>query len=456
MSNTLISIISLIVSVIILYSEVETGYQLLFILPLLYALLIKLSKSIFVYARSNIGFISIIVVTFIRYVVTPLVLIISGYYSGFGSSPTEETMLYAFLLMIYEMIAVFITINLVGRNLKGNIVKEISRNNYLRSSFVLFLFSVFALLYLLKFPNILVPNNLLIIKDEIKQFTLDFQFSGALILINACLRIAILIMILDFFKRRYDRLPIFSYPLLSSIALISYLALMTGIARWDILISAFVGTYILVWLYPEYSKIIRLSIFSVVGIAIISITVYKFFHITSFDEIQLRLFLEEIFKQFQAYFSGPRNVGQAIEMNNSLGGNISFITLINDFIGSIPGVSSFINQADRINMYYNYHIYGTLFFASQIIPMIGVGYSYFGFIGAPFFTVICIYLSLKFGLMTLNEDRIEFKYIYSYASIWLALCMGFNTQIIFGWFATIFIPMYILFSLNRKFVLLKK
>ena len=292
--------------------------------------------------------------------------------------------------------------------------------------------------------------------NEIEVTALNTQFSGFVILLNSCMRISILILCFDYFKKRFDKSKHFIYPLLSCMVFVLYMALLTGTARWVILISAISGVYVLVWYYPKYRKFIKGSILITLVLSIISITIYKFFRITTQNEWQLSLLIEELLKQFGVYFSGARNVGQAIEMKASFGNSISANTLINDFVGSIPGVSSYINQADRINGYFNFYVYGVTRFTSQIIPMIGVGYSYFGFIGSPLFTTLSIYLAIRFGYFAFIEERGEFKYLYSYAAIWLALCMGFNTQIIFGWFINVYLPMYLLFRVNRQIVLFKK
>lgn len=458
----IISIFGIITSFIIICSNVEKGYELMFLLPLLYVIFLNANKYLYNYTKGHLGFLVIHIVMFIRYVITPFSIIISGYYGGLGPQPSPYAMRYAFLIMIYEMIAIMFVIRIYGEKKYIKDAKQICSPNmlfhedsFLGANIILILFSIVSSIYLSRYPNIIVPNNLLIIKEEIKEITIYGPFDDAWIVLANCMKLTVLILALKLLKHKYDKTNSIIYPLLGSFALIAYLALLTSTKRWGILIAAIIGMYILSQQYPKYSKFIVIWLSSITILSLFSISLYKFFGIRWGYSINYYESTAELLKQIQAYFSGPRNVGLAIEMSNLFKNNISLNTLINDFIGSIPYISNFINQYDRINAYYNYYIYGVLGITSQIIPMCGVGYAYFSFLGAPLFTVICIYLAIMFDSLAVKEKRLEFKYIYNYASIWCALCMGFNTQIIFGWFMSTFFPVYFLFLFNKKINLRK-
>lgn len=56
-------------------------------------------------------------------------------------------------------------------------------------------------------------------------------------------------------------------------------------------------------------------------------------------------------------------------------------TFINDFTGSLPFISNYVNQANRINYYFN--IFNGMINESLIAPISGIGYVYFP--AFPFF-----------------------------------------------------------------------
>jgi hypothetical protein len=190
--------------------------------------------------------------------------------------------------------------------------------------------------------------------------------------------------------------------------------------------------------------------------SIISISMYKFSWAIINAEKPLIQIFSVMSSQFQDYFSGPRTVAQAIKMKEMFGTQISLSTLINDFVGSIPFISNYVNQSNRLNVYFNLYNYIPVGNTSLIVPMVGCGYAYLGLIFAPIFTALCEFGAIKLDFFYRKERRVEFQIIYIYAAIMLSLCMGFNTQIVFGFFVTTFIPLWLLFYCNKKFVLKKK
>ena len=128
-------------------------------------------------------------------------------------------------------------------------------------------------------------------------------------------------------------------------------------------------------------------------------------------------------------------------------------SFINDFLGSIPVISSFVDQTDRINIYFN--LYHNVPKISLIIPMVGIGYAYFP-IFPPIFTVICEWLLISVDYKLEMSKKIEYKYLYLYLGLYLSMCLGFNTQIIFAKFLIPFLPLLILFKINNKICLKKE
>ena len=99
-------------------------------------------------------------------------------------------------------------------------------------------------------------------------------------------------------------------------------------------------------------------------------------------------------------------------------------------------------------MYFNIYNYKTDGTTPFIIPMLGVGYSYIKFF-PMLFTCLAEWLVVKLDYHANNNSYIEQKYILYYFGFYCVLCLGFNTQIIWGGFITTFLPIYLLLKVNN-------
>jgi hypothetical protein len=96
-----------------------------------------------------------------------------------------------------------------------------------------------------------------------------------------------------------------------------------------------------------------------------------------------------------AYFSGPQNVATAIaatKQSNSLG----LVNIFTDFLQRIPYLTKYTTVlfGGTSNVIFNQY-FGDKYLG-QIIPSIGLGYSYFGFLFAPVIPCIAVWCSLHF------------------------------------------------------------
>ena len=454
--------ISIIVCLIVLFSNVADGYEFLFCLPLFFSILLILFFRMYFYPLYDygIGFWSVNIVMFIRYTITPLMIILSENYSGFGPNPTKDSMYLAVFMMIYEMIIAFLVIRLTAQSCRESQRKlyDFKPRSYtiLKPYFLVGIFAAFAGMILIPYPQLLIPQEIFFLSEQYTRVTIDATFSGALGIISKSFKIVLLLFALAIFKKMYDKKQSTVFVYLSGLAFLIFIGLNTGTSRWTILIWMLIAIVILTQLYPRQGKLMRNIIVALGFASIISISMYKFSWAIANAEKPLVQIFSIMSSQFQDYFSGPRTVAQAIEMKELFGTQISLSTLLNDFIGSIPFISNYVNQSNRLNVYFNLYNYIPVGNTSLIVPMVGCGYAYLGLIFAPIFTALCELGAVKFDYAYRKERKVEFQIIYIYAAIWLSLCMGFNTQIIFGFFVTTFIPLWILFYCNKRFVLKKR
>lgn len=117
-----------------------------------------------------------------------------------------------------------------------------------------------------------------------------------------------------------------------------------------------------------------------------------------------------------AYFGGPLNVAVAI----SIPTDFTIKTLVADIFRSIPFVKYFFKEWPFTPEIFNKFILGDAP-AMKIMPLVGQAKFYFGYLLAPFFTLVPLYISVFFERLAENNSRIIRKYIYLYVAFVVAM-----------------------------------
>ncbi|WP_157185199.1 hypothetical protein [Paenisporosarcina sp. TG20] len=453
-----IFLIALGITIYTLLSIDNDTYKLLWLLPLGYLLFTLIYYGVLAKINYNYGvvFITANIIIFIRYVITPFSIVFSSSYNGlgFGPNPSESSMSLAIALMLLELLVVyFITIFAVLHYSKKQ--KSYSKinsiaANILNNKSIVVLFMLVALpIVLVLSPDALMPNSLSSIGSNTDNFS-DIQYSGLLLLIIPMIRLVFLLLSLSFIKGIYDKKNKGIAILLAWLVVFFYLSMLISTSRWSIVFSSILCMLVIAQLFPKTPKIFYGILISMTVIVFAAISIYKFSWALDSSLNPYRDIFNVLFGQFQEYFSGPRVVAQSLDMTEFFGSQIGISTIMNDFLGSLPFISNFIDQTDRTNIYFN--LYLEVGNVSHIIPLLGNSYAYLPLFPV-FFTIIAQWLMVRFDFKSQNEKQIEFKYIYGYIGLFFAMSMGFNVQIIFGNFIAYFLFPWLLFTLNRRFTL---
>jgi hypothetical protein len=454
------SIMSLVVFMIsIMTYSLSTGepYQVVALLPFSYMIInsfygVQLRK----YGRYKGGFIykTALIVIFVRYVITPLSIVLTGEFYRPGIFTSKESINLAVLIMIFELISVYLTLYIAQRYYsKKNLILIENELKPLSHKFVLILFLLLAIpIVLIIDPNLLLPTNFLIVNENYEKVQLEMSFDGIYSTLASLIKPIFFLIILSIFREQYDKSSRKIFIYLSFILVILFMGFYTGTKRWEIVFSGIIGLYLMKKIYINTPKIMNILVTIIMVSSFISASLYKFSWAIQNSTSPIKDIFVEMFSMFQDYFGGPRVVANSIEMANKYGESIGLYTFINDFIGSIPVISGFVNQSDRINVYFN--MYHNIPGNNLITPMIGIGYSYF-IIFPPLFSVICYWLLVKVDYKLAISKSIEYKYLYLYIGLYLSMSMGFNTQIIFSKFLIPFLVLIILFKIN-DYIYLKK
>ncbi|WP_152600585.1 hypothetical protein [Bifidobacterium biavatii] len=277
----------------------------------------------------------------------------------------------------------------------------------------------------------------------------DTAGSGIFVILGNTSKIVLFCVLLILCKRAYDRWRSGFFIFCAIVVVLVNVYFNISITRIRMIFAAVIGLYFLSLLFKRIPKTayILAAIICIVGF--INISLFKFsYALNGTNNIQLMT--ATMTAQFQDYFAGPRLVGQMIDMHSTYHRQINLSTFFNDFLGSVPFVSNYVDQTNRINYYFN--SYNNINNSTLIAPVLGTGYDYFP--AFPFFfTIMFEFFVIKFDSLMISTSKISYRYLYAYMGFCCAMCMGYSTQNIFAVFASTFIPLLALLKINDWIIL---
>lgn len=453
--NRFSSISAFLIAYYCAFANNNSMYNFIFLIPLVYSFT-YFFFSVSIEKRSvyglNLVFIMSQVLIYVRYVLTPFFTIFSARFTswGWGPDPSNSQMITATLLMCVEEILIFIVQYFAIRKFsqKKYIAKMDSSSAYDESYFIIILFAIISYWVVFSIKPSLILGDLYKGEETIEEI----HYLGMYVILADVFKKVFLIIALIIFKKRYDKTGYKLYLLLAVAAVAVNMILNAGETRMRMVISLILGAYFLHYIFGDIPKIFYAAGIVLCGVAFISISTKKFSYAIGNTDTPVSSVLSVMLGQFQDYFAGPRLVGQMLNVSQVYKDSIGLSTFINDFTGSIPMISKYVDQTNRINYYFN--IYCNMPNQTLIAPILGIGYCYFPFF--PFaFTLLFEYLCIKLDYLMTATNKITKKYMYAYMGFLCAMCMGYSTQNIYGQFISGFVPLFLLFTLNDK-VKLKK
>ncbi|MBG9979952.1 hypothetical protein HZY91_00500 [Facklamia sp. DSM 111018] len=119
----------------------------------------------------------------------------------------------------------------------------------------------------------------------------------------------------------------------------------------------------------------------------------------------------EFSKMISAYFGGPHNVATAITMKNNEH-NLTALNIVSDILQRLPYLTIIFTKTfgGTTNIIFNNYFGG--YYLGQIIPSIGLGYAYFGFLFAPIIPSAAVMLSLHFEKKASQNANVVLKNFY--------------------------------------------
>lgn len=441
-----------IIGVIISIFEHGNGDINYYILPLFYVINICYIRIYGEYSR-KLSLIIIDVLMCVRYVGLPVCYYITNVnpISYHGEYEFESI-----FLMVYEMLTVTMTINLLAPKIFQNKQQEDDNDIYFSNIqtrkpgiiIIVILFigvllthpQYFANLFVFSFTDFQeVENN-----SDINGFYNLIYKTG--IIVVGCVLISKFASLQSRSKKQF-LLCLISSWLIIWIASVGTSGL---VSRTTFLTNGIIFTGMVLNVYPEKKKAILYGSTTVVLLFLIYGTISRFYSYATNSSTFWTGILS--YETLDSYFGGLRDVTVAVKMKAQQGSQLSFSALFNDLFAGVPFLASRsgMDFTHRIVYYFNTTFFGYSGNVSRICPLIGQGYAYLGLVISPLFTCICVYLAMKTNVI-LEKSRNELLiYISSLMLYYLSAYSMYNLNIIAGGIWNKLLPLFLVYFFSRN------
>ncbi|MEQ6102725.1 hypothetical protein V2J39_07240 [Staphylococcus saccharolyticus] len=421
----------------------------LVLVPFVYLILFIFIPSFSKYMFSNLGITIFNFTTLLRYIISPLLMALYGTNLQIGSNVPLEIEKNSVNLMIYEMVAVFVTFGVFHKYFYSDKFKIQSIKA--KSNIFGWLFVGFAILIILTQPSVLERYSFIWSASQLKSDSANEDVTLFALFIQLA-QIVFTVGILNIIYRFYEKRPNIIYLFLSIAVIIVSASFITGTSRSSIIIPLVTGLFTILVLYKNYRKLIlgASAILSVLVIIIstvlkqqtnMSVSTHSLYHSAGP--------LENFNTDIQIYFSGLTNVGHALE-EAFVFKPFDLSSIMSDLTHSVIFINGFFQDRHSALTLFNNMFYKSTGLNDQIIPMVGQGYLYFGPILAPILSVIGILIIMYLDRMIFNTKSVFSLYILSYFCLKFSLFFMSNATILISFFTNFILILLLIAYLNSK------
>lgn len=427
------------------FDLIYTQYHAIVILPFVYVISISLLLT-----QKRISYFQMIVALgyFVSMVFFPFLITLSDHLNLTGNMNALINYNIPNAVFIQSLSIIGVTIFILT-SCKDNVETHISASiliEYRRCNRFINYLLIISFFLIILYPQFLFKYRPMIFESEeiaIQSARLDSEVRFSMPkyiyyiggwLISTCKLILVFYTLNLIFKIR--RLLV-SFKLLLSFLSVFCLCFFTGSDRAATVFTGICGLLLMYRLYPHHRKMV--TTISVVG------TVIGIFYIFIFDSLVGESDYSGLASKINAYFSCSINVAASLLMDDTN----RLLCFCGDVLRSIPLVMGFFVDLPMSYIEFNRALAYDTEYNSQILPIVGQGYFYLGYVGIILFPI----LLLKLGYFFYKKIQICHT-IFEYFAYSIAMIYSLFGVFLYDMFLTIslllqnFLPMYIIILLT--------
>ncbi|MBK8805100.1 MAG: hypothetical protein IPO21_00050 [Bacteroidales bacterium] len=451
-SSLLATIISLFISTSI-SSFLEIN--LVALIPFFYGMLFILfvPKNIF----WGPGFIMLNIVFFIRYIIFIPIFFLNDFETKIVSYYEPNYVLYTFFLILIELIVIFIVINIVNKrmNSRDSVILIIKNNNFYFFS-IIFILSIIVIArnssVLSNFNFVFNPSKY--IDESVGLAKSEFIYGSGIEL--ELLKYTIIIFNLYFLEKYYflflnTQRQYYMYLAILPILFSSLFYI--GISRSSLLLPLLTYIFVFNKFFPRAYKFVTPLFITYLVVSMTVLSIFKQFRTDSIAEGTEKFGdINNFTNILNDYTSCFPNVYQGFVNSEVYKNKRNYETVFNDYLSVFPFLHRFADLDNRTTVHFNLAFSNIHKTSHRILPLTIQGYMHFGLLFFYIYAVLTVLLVLKFDDLYRNSGSIYYSFLYAFLAIGIGFSIGHTfTAHIIGRLIKFFIPMYIIFLINRKF-----
>lgn len=447
-----IFILSGVLSSVFCLTQISTFNHPIWLIPVTYTISMLLCRRNIIKNTPGIIFFNILM--FMRYVFTPVAYYRDGVINTMISSELQIDD--GLVLMLYELVAVFITINITGKKYQTKFYNfKILISGYkkicvleLKNRVLALIVVLLTIIYIGYFYKSLGQGLSVFTSGSYNEFG-DIEFlmgegEGYINIIWQSLCVWLYFYLLMRERKKYDISPKLITVVRSILYTIIFVIITfvdsTGITRWYTLVTASASLACLLSLFPTHKKVIGSAILVPLVVLMALSSLIKNGGYES-GEKTVSESAEGILgaTTMDVYFNGLGNVNTIFRINKYRE-NIGLETIFSDVLSTMPVVNHYISKESTSARAFHRAVGRN----DQIIPMVGQSYIYFGFLLSPLLSILSIILLRKMDYRY-YYDYTYTKYAYAFAAIWFgSVVMCLNLTITFMWLYIRVLPFFLI------------
>jgi hypothetical protein len=441
--------------------RVETIGARFWLIPTLFGMAYFFCPNIDAYSRRHLGMLMFNIVLIIRYLITPVSFVLGGFESTLNYSISEIGK--ATGLMIYEMIAVMLFVQLLSPlyyERRNHPVSSVSMKERLKSV------NAFVPLAVVVLTGVLVA-----IFYETVRSVFSFIFNTAnvnfvdlgrkegkafeyvlILFVQLSTLFLCSLIIQHYYKKKAIRGFINNHEFFLMLAVIvSTSSLVLYSSRSSVLFPMISGFSLMGLLFEEKKKRMKVIGAVVVVLVLAGLSYKKQFGFEQTADLitQRSVIYKELPDIFNQYFSGTFNVVGAIQTRSEFRDQFPLSNFVGDILSNIVIIGRGFRKDLNASKRFNFIMSGD-YFGATILPMIGLGYLYFGYLLSPLLSICFATLLMWCDRKTGETDDVFSKYIFLYASIKAGLFMTSNAIILVPFFINYFFLVRVIIWVSRK------
>ncbi len=401
---------------------------------------------------NNYSMIVLLIVMFFRYCIMPFSYYVTGIVGlKYLINSYTEYAPTALVLMVYELIVVLLIINWLAKKYLSE--DEICFDNGSELMHVGNFLIIIALIgVLIIFPQFFSHLFVFSFEDN-TGVTTGSSINGLYVIIYRVGLIALYCVLIRYLSRNNTNF-IKAAVVTAVFMWISSQSASGHISRTVIIVNGISLLMILAKEYPDKIKLIFGVGATLVAFIMVLGTMIRFSFTTAGGlQASLNNTFTSVFDygSLCSYFGGVENVSTSLAMINNYRSSIGLSTFFNDVFYSFPFLGSrFTDMGNITPLYFNITYHGYSDNISQIVPYIGQGVAYLGYVFAPLFSAAVVAFSIICN-KKMKRARSEFEYyLWAMGVYYGATFTMYNINIFFTHVTNRMLPVLILILLNRK------